>query len=70
MDATQNLRNEYKALSTACADSPATFNRQVERLLSKLDDGEAPRRSPSRYLEAAREVAFCEYKVDYRELVS
>ena len=66
------VRNSYKALMAAClngrSDKPADFNRKVEGLMHELADGEAYEMTPSFYLRAAQEVAYCQYNVNFRNV--
>lgn len=66
------IRNSYKALMAAClknsSDKPADFNSKVEGLMHELADGEDYEMTPSFYLRAAEEVAYCEYNVNFRNV--
>jgi hypothetical protein len=64
------IRNSYKALMTAClknhSDKPADFNRKVEALMHELADGEPYEMTAAFYLRAAQEVAYYQYRVNFR----
>ena len=64
------LRNAYKALMAAClknsADSADTFNRKVKGMIHEKADGEAADYSPASYYSAAQEVAYYQYRVNFR----
>ena len=71
------IRNSYKALMHACLRSARKlgkhlpnnaewFNYDVTGLMHEIADGEHYEMTPEFYLEAAKQVAYEVYGVDYR----
>ena len=69
---TETLRSQYKTLMNAClknhSHKPADFNRRVEGMIRERADGEVSDLSPASWYDAACEVAYYEYNVNFRHV--